>query len=43
MVAKVDGAYFSIWDGSVEYEVGKVKHQPVKPGKQGGYFVYAKV
>lgn len=40
MVAKVDGKYFSIFDAAIEYEIGKVLTQPVKPQKQGGYFVY---
>jgi len=26
MVAKVDGKYFSIYDASVEYELGKALH-----------------
>ena len=43
MVAKVNNKYFSIWDASVEYQIGKYKHQAVKPDKKGGYFVYGKV
>lgn len=43
MVAKVEGKYYSIYDASVEYVVGKVHHEPVKEDKKGGYFVYAKL
>jgi hypothetical protein len=43
MVAKVDGNCFSIYDAKVEYEIGQALHEPVKRGKQGGYFVYAEV
>ena len=43
MVAKIDNKFYSIYDANVRYEVGKLLHQPVKPNKKGGYFVYKDV
>ena len=40
LVARVNGKLFSIYDGETEYRIGEQMHQPVKPGHQGGYYVY---
>ena len=31
LVAKIDGRFFSIFDGNTEYKIGEMKHQPVLP------------
>ena len=40
LVAKVNGRFFSIYDGNTEYLLGKELFQPVKSNHQGGYYVY---
>jgi len=40
MVAKVDSGLYSIYDAGTEYKLGQIMHQPVKPNKEAGYFVY---
>ena len=30
LVAKIENSYYSIFDGNVQYEIGKIMHEPVK-------------
>ena len=43
MVAKIGGQYFSVYDASVEYQIGRSKFEKALPEKQGGFYVYRKV
>jgi len=40
LVAKLNGKFYSIYDGGIEYAIGRTLHQPAKGGHQGGYYVY---
>ena len=40
VVAKLKGQYYSIYDGTTQYQLGKIMHQKVLAGHQGGYYVY---
>ena len=41
LVAKVNGQYFSIFDSKTEYKIGVHLHEPAKPNREGGYYVYS--
>ena len=40
LVAKVNGQYFSIFDSKTEYKIGVHLHEPAKPNREGGYYVF---
>ena len=40
LVAKVNGKYFSIFDGDTEYTIGRHLSEAVQPEHKGGYYVY---
>lgn len=43
VVAKLKGEYYSIYDGTTKYELGKMMWQKVSPGHRGGYYVYPSI
>jgi hypothetical protein len=40
LVAVVEGRYFSIYDGTTEYAIGRMLREPARPNHGGGYYCY---
>lgn len=41
IVAKLDGKYFSIFDGKTEFKLGEALYQKAEPNHLGGFYVYS--